>query len=120
VSRNLSQKNFGKDKRDYPKSVATFPTKTEANSTSGETSSPYNKSGTFGAKDDLKDVGCYKCHKKGHYANKCPEIKAKDTKGRLKLEKWNRVSPRMMSRKSLFVKSEFVFLTWNRIPKTHL
>jgi hypothetical protein len=32
-------------------------------------------------------VECYKCHKKGHYANKCPEIKAKDTKGPLKARK---------------------------------
>ena len=23
---------------------------------------------------------CYKCHKKGHYANKCPEIKAKEVR----------------------------------------
>ena len=22
---------------------------------------------------DLKDVECFKCHKKGHYANKCPD-----------------------------------------------
>ena len=27
---------------------------------------------------DLKDVQCFKCH---NYANKCPEIKAKDAKG---------------------------------------
>ena len=67
--------------------MATFPKKTESNSTSGATYSPYKKSGTFGAKDDLKDVECYKCHKKGHYANKCPEIKAKDTKGPLKARK---------------------------------
>jgi len=31
-------------------------------------------------KNDMKDVDCFKCHKKGHYANKCPEIKAKDAK----------------------------------------
>ena len=24
---------------------------------------------------------CFKCHKKGDYANKCPEIKAKESKG---------------------------------------
>ena len=28
----------------------------------------------------MKDVECLKCHKKGHNANECPEIKAKDTK----------------------------------------
>jgi len=30
-------------------------------------------------------VECYKCHKIGHYAKKCPEIKAKDTKGPIKV-----------------------------------
>jgi hypothetical protein len=36
---------------------------------------------------DLKDVECYNCHKKGHYANKCPESKAKDSKGVFKVRK---------------------------------
>jgi hypothetical protein len=48
--------DFVKDKREFSKSVATFAKKTEANSISGTTSIPYKKSGTFGAKDDLKDV----------------------------------------------------------------
>ena len=69
VEKSEPKKDFGKDKRDYPKSVATFTKETEANSTSGATSSPYKKSSTFGAKDDRKYVECYKCHKKGHYAN---------------------------------------------------
>jgi len=29
----------------------------------------------------------YRCHKKGHYANKCPEAKAKDVKGSIKMRK---------------------------------
>ena len=29
---------------------------------------------------DLKDVECFKCHKKGHCANKCPDVKSKDGK----------------------------------------
>ena len=41
------KKDFGKDKRDYPKSVATFPKKIEANSTSGATFSPDKKSGNI-------------------------------------------------------------------------
>ena len=34
---------------------------------------------------DLKDVECFKCHKKGHYANKCPDAKSKDGKGFFKV-----------------------------------
>ena len=90
--------------------MATFPKKTEAKSILGETFSPYKKSGTFGSKYDLKDVECYKWYKKGHYRNKFPESKDKDTKGPLKVRKV-RLSPRRMSRQSLFVKSEFYFLT---------
>ena len=104
------KKVFGKDKRDYPKSVATFPKKTEANSKVGATFSPYKKSGTFGSKYDLKDVEFYKCREIGHYGNKFPEISDKDTKGSLKVRKV-RLSPRRMPRRSLFVKSEFYFLT---------
>jgi len=29
---------------------------------------------------DLKDIECFKCHKKGHCANKCPDAKTKDGK----------------------------------------
>jgi len=34
---------------------------------------------------DLKDVECFKCHKKGHYANKCHDAKSKDGKGFFKV-----------------------------------
>ena len=34
---------------------------------------------------DLKDVECFKCHKKGHNANKCPDAKSKDGKGFFKV-----------------------------------
>jgi len=37
--------------------------------------------------DDLKYVECFKCHIKEHYANKCPESKAKDVKAPLKSPK---------------------------------
>ena len=47
---------------------------------------------------DLKDVECFKCHKKGHYANKCPDAKSKDGKDFFKvrqleeptIDKWMR------------------------------
>ena len=91
--------------------MATFPEKTEANSISGETFSPYKKFGTFGVKDDLKDVECYKCHRNGHYANKCPEIKAKDTERLLKVRKMDEVITKDDDEMSLFAKSKFDFLT---------
>ena len=48
---------------------------------------PYKKSGTFSAKDDLKDVEYYKCHKERRYSKKNPEIQDKDTKEPLKVRK---------------------------------
>ena len=35
----------------------------------------------------MANVECYRFHKKGHYANKCPEAKAKDSKGVFKVRK---------------------------------
>ena len=35
---------------------------------------------------DLKEVECFKCHKKGNYANKCPDAKGKDGKRVRQLE----------------------------------
>ena len=54
MKKSESKNEFGKEKRDYPKSVATNPKKNEANSITGATFSPHKKSGTFGAKDNLK------------------------------------------------------------------
>jgi hypothetical protein len=45
------------------------------------------KTSPAGKTKDLKDVECFHCHKKGHYANKCPEIKVKDAKGAFKVRK---------------------------------
>ena len=36
---------------------------------------------------DMKNVECYRCHKKGQFANKCPEAKPKDSKGTFKVRK---------------------------------
>ena len=43
-----------------------------------------SKPSNVGNTRDIKDVECFKCHKKGHYANKCPDAKAKDGKGYFK------------------------------------
>ena len=36
---------------------------------------------------------CFKCLKKGHYADKCPESKAKDGKGSMKMGKIDDFGP---------------------------
>ena len=43
-----------------------------------------SKSSNAGNTTDIKDVECFKCHKKGHYANKFADVKAKDGKGYFK------------------------------------
>jgi len=52
----------------------------------GTSPGSFKKSGSSRV-DDLMDVECFKCHKKGHYANKCPESKAKDGKAPMKVRK---------------------------------
>jgi len=42
---------------------------------------------------DLKDVECFKCHKKGHYASKCPDAKSKDDKGVFKVRQLEEPAP---------------------------
>ena len=44
-----------------------------------------SKPSNAGKTTDIKYVGCFKCHKKGHYAKKCPDAKAKDEKGYFKV-----------------------------------
>ena len=50
------------------------------------------KPGKFVNVDDLKNVECYRCHYKGHYANKCPEANPKDRKRTLKVRNVEAVS----------------------------
>ena len=45
------------------------------------------KPGNLAKAVDMANVECYRCHKKGHYANKCPEAKEKDSKGAFKVRK---------------------------------
>jgi hypothetical protein len=59
---------------------------TEVSKKPGKTNSSA-KVGFTSKSMDLKDVECYHYHKKGHYANKCPEVKAKDSKGMIKVRK---------------------------------
>ena len=49
-----------------------------------------SKPSNSGNARDIKDVECFKCHKKGHYANKCPDAKEKDGKGYFKARQLDR------------------------------
>ena len=78
-----------KDFKERPHYVASATNKKFSPKTftgSSSVSSSYsNKSGKEFKEKDLKDVECFKCHKKGHYANKCREIKSKESKGVFKV-----------------------------------
>jgi len=50
---------------------------------------------------DLKDVECFKCHKKGHGANKCPDAKIKDGKGFYKVRQLEEPSMDKKDKKSI-------------------
>ena len=50
---------------------------------------------------DLKDIECFKCHKKGHYANKCPDAKGKDGKGFFKVRQLEEPFPDKKDEKSI-------------------
>jgi hypothetical protein len=65
------------NKNSAPSEVSKKPGKVNATAKVGSTSKSM----------DLKDVECYHCHKKGHFANKCPEIKAKESKRVFKVRK---------------------------------
>ena len=76
VKKSEPKKEFGKEKREYPKSVATILKKNEANLTSGATFSPYKKSRSFGVKDSLKMWSVINVINRSIMPTKCPEIKA--------------------------------------------
>ena len=85
VKKSEPKKEFLKEKKDYDQSASSFKKMGEANSSPGASFSGYKKPESFSVEKDMKDVECFKCHKKGQYANKCPEIKAKDAKGSFKV-----------------------------------
>ena len=49
----------------------------------------------------MKDVECFKCHKKGHSANKCPDAMSKDGKGFFKVRQLEEPSPDKKEEKSI-------------------
>jgi hypothetical protein len=55
-------------------------------STTGATYGVSSKAASVAKSNDAKDVEYYHCHKRGHYANKCPDLKAKDTTGVFKVD----------------------------------
>ena len=50
---------------------------------------------------DLKDIECFKCHKKGHYANTYPDAKAKEGKGYFKVRNLEEPSAEKKDDKSI-------------------
>ena len=89
------KKEFFKPRKDFPAAVSNFKKGGENNSSAGAPFSGFKKSGSASSRgDDLKDVECFKCHKKGHYANKCPEIKVKDGKPPVKVRKMDDSGPK--------------------------
>ena len=67
-----------KEKKDSPYSHGVARKTADTKASGG--SNPYisKKPGIFANAGDMKNVECYRCHKKGHYANKCPENKPKE------------------------------------------
>ena len=62
-----------------------------------------SKSSNSGKTMDVKDVECFRCHKKGHYANECPDAKAKakDGKGFFKVRPLEEPSAEKTDEKSI-------------------
>ena len=52
---------------------------------SGASFAKETKVSNSGKTVDMKDLECFKCHKKGHHANKRPDAKSKDGKGFFKV-----------------------------------
>ena len=50
---------------------------------------------------DLKNIECFECHKKEHYANKCPDAKRKDGKGYFKARQFEDPSVDKKEEKSI-------------------
>ena len=83
------KKEFSKPRKDFPTAVSNFKKGGENNFLAGASPGIFKKSGSSRV-DDLKDVECFKCHKKVHYANKRPEFKVKDGKAPMKIAKIGR------------------------------
>ena len=77
-----------KDKRDQSYSAGVAKRTADTKASGGSYPNIAKKTPGNSAKAvDMAEVECYRCHKKGHYANKCPEAKAKDSKGVFKARK---------------------------------
>ena len=102
------KKEFFKPRKDFPTAVSNFKRGAKVLFQRG-VSWRFQKSGSPSPRvDDLKDVECFKCHKMGQYANKCPESKAKDEKASIKVRKILKILDLNRTRKlSRFAKSEF-------------
>ena len=79
IKKGELKKEFSKPTKDFSTAISNF--KKESKSTfPTRKASPggFKKLGSLSPRVDyLKDIKCYKYHKKVHYANKCPESKDK-------------------------------------------
>ena len=84
ITDRVKKSDVKKDKRDPPYSPGVAKKTADTKASGG--SYPYiKKTGNLAKAVDMTNVECYRCHKKGHYANKCPEAKPKNSKGTFKV-----------------------------------
>ena len=60
-----------------------------------------SKASISGKSRNIKDVECFKCNKKRHYANKYPDAKGKDGKGFFKVRQFEDPSVEKKEEKSI-------------------
>ena len=73
------RKDFSNDRKDVPQVDSNFKKRGEITFSAGASPGGFKKSESPTPRvEDLKDVECFKCHKKRHYTNMlCPESRGK-------------------------------------------
>ena len=94
ISNQIKRPEVKKDSK-YRMSEASIPRKSGSYTKApiGASFAKDSKPSNAGNTRDIKDVECFKCHKKGHYANKCPI--------RCKGKRWEGILPGQAARSSI-------------------